>query len=199
MRCHEGNNWPTFLGELPGRAAQGGWYLIHGAPYHPDDRRWPPGNYRAAPAEDRYRRPVNCGVDFPRYLRRWSRGARPPGGFPIPSVAIQYLPSLERPSDSGGEPEEGRRAPVASPYYGIPSIRPNYGVALMASPSWNARAGCAEPYVTHILAVYRRGFPADAAHQALLSTRRPMALPLVYGSAPYATGAVYTRYGDRPN
>ena len=63
MRRPEGSTWPIRLGELPGRAGQGGWYLIHGSPYRPGDRRWPPGNYRAAPAEVRYHRPVNCGVD----------------------------------------------------------------------------------------------------------------------------------------
>ena len=46
-----------------------------------------------------------------------------------------------------------------------------------ASLSWITRSGCDDPYFTHILAVYRRGFPAYAAHRALLLTRRPWRPP----------------------
>ena len=189
MRRPEGSTWPIRLGELPGRAGQGGWYLIHGSPYRPGDRRWPPGNYRAAPAEVRYHRPVNCGVDGvgavvvgcgdSAVAATTEQGPRPhpPDGSPTLSVAIQCLPSTHRPSDSGGSPVLGRRAPAVSAFYGIPPIRPNYGVNLSVLPSWSARAGCAEAYVTQILSVYRLGFHAYAAHRALLSKRRPMAPP----------------------
>ena len=57
----------------------------------------------------------------------------PPGGFSISPAAIQYFPILGRhAADSGGEHEEGRRAPAVSRCYGRPrpTIRPNYGAAL---------------------------------------------------------------------
>ena len=54
---------------------------------------------------------------------------------------------------------------------------PEVWVAVRVISKRRASAGCAEPYVRHILAVSRRGFPAYAAHVARLSAPRPMDPP----------------------